>query len=105
MGESGGPGVVTGDQTTRCSRWRRQCDGVANHQAHDRGHDCTDNDIPLPNVSSKILTKVVEYCKKHVHAVASNSSSKDTGGSEISDEDLKSWDSKFIKVDPTNLFD
>ncbi|KAG6532288.1 SKP1-like protein 1B [Zingiber officinale] len=67
--------------------------------------DCTNNDIPLPNVSSKILTKVVEYYKKHIHATTSKSFSKDTAGSEISDEDLKSWDSKFIKVDPTNLFD
>ena len=28
--------------------------------------DCTDNGIPLPNVTSKILSKVIEYCKRHV---------------------------------------
>uniref|UniRef100_A0A453CR30 SKP1 component POZ domain-containing protein n=1 Tax=Aegilops tauschii subsp. strangulata TaxID=200361 RepID=A0A453CR30_AEGTS len=28
--------------------------------------DCADNGIPLPNVDSKILSKVIEYCKKHV---------------------------------------
>ncbi|KAL2644325.1 hypothetical protein R1flu_011912 [Riccia fluitans] len=26
----------------------------------------TSNPIPLPNVSSKILSKVIEYCKYHV---------------------------------------
>uniref|UniRef100_A0A453M6X7 SKP1 component POZ domain-containing protein n=1 Tax=Aegilops tauschii subsp. strangulata TaxID=200361 RepID=A0A453M6X7_AEGTS len=30
--------------------------------------DCADNGIPLPNVDSKILSKVIEYCKKHVQA-------------------------------------
>lgn len=28
--------------------------------------DCATTDIPLPNVTSKILVKVIEYCKKHV---------------------------------------
>uniref|UniRef100_A0A453MNC0 SKP1 component POZ domain-containing protein n=1 Tax=Aegilops tauschii subsp. strangulata TaxID=200361 RepID=A0A453MNC0_AEGTS len=28
--------------------------------------DCADNGIPLPNVNSKILSKVIEYCNKHV---------------------------------------
>uniref|UniRef100_A0A453CR22 SKP1 component POZ domain-containing protein n=2 Tax=Aegilops tauschii TaxID=37682 RepID=A0A453CR22_AEGTS len=28
--------------------------------------DCADNNIPFPNVDSKFLSKVIEYCKKHV---------------------------------------
>ncbi|XP_074557246.1 SKP1-like protein 1B [Curcuma longa] len=67
--------------------------------------DCADNGIPLPNVSSRILAKVVEYCKKHVDAAASKSSSEDAAGSGISDEDLKSWDAEFVKVDQATLFD
>ncbi|KAI3877249.1 hypothetical protein MKX03_016053 [Papaver bracteatum] len=48
--------------------------------------DCTDNGIPLPNVTSKILGKVVEYCKKH--------------------DELKAWDAaEFLKVDQATLFD
>ncbi|KAL0695136.1 hypothetical protein Bca4012_062316 [Brassica carinata] len=35
--------------------------------------DCVDNGVPLPNVTSKILAKVIEYCKKHVEAAASKS--------------------------------
>ncbi|CAM8938350.1 unnamed protein product [Rhodiola kirilowii] len=58
--------------------------------------DCADNGIPLPNVTSKILAKVIEYCKKHVEAV------KDEGGA---GDDLKAFDSEFVKVDQATLFD
>nr|XP_043637472.1 SKP1-like protein 3 [Erigeron canadensis] len=27
---------------------------------------CADGGIPLPNVAGKVLSKVIEYCKKHV---------------------------------------
>ncbi|KAF5810257.1 putative S-phase kinase-associated protein [Helianthus annuus] len=56
--------------------------------------DCADTVIPLPNVTSKILSKVIEYCKKHVQA-----------DDKSPDEDLKSFDSEFVKVDQGTLFD
>ncbi|OWM68229.1 SKP1-like protein 1A [Punica granatum] len=59
--------------------------------------DCADNAIPLPNVTSKILAKVIEYCKKHVES----SSSEDRAN----DDELKSWDADFVKVDQAALFD
>ncbi|PIA40707.1 hypothetical protein AQUCO_02400045v1 [Aquilegia coerulea] len=52
-----------------------------------------DDGIPLPNVTSNILAKVIEYCKKHVE------------GSQSSTEELKSWDADFVKVDQATLFD
>ena len=55
--------------------------------------DCADNAIPIPNVTGKILAKVIEYCKKHVEAAAASTSS-DKKGSEV---DLKSWDAEFVK--------
>uniref|UniRef100_A0A453DFX1 SKP1 component POZ domain-containing protein n=1 Tax=Aegilops tauschii subsp. strangulata TaxID=200361 RepID=A0A453DFX1_AEGTS len=42
--------------------------------------DCADNGIPLPNVDSKILSKIIEYCKKHVQANASSSTSNPNEG-------------------------
>ncbi|KAL1193287.1 SKP1-like protein 1B [Cardamine amara subsp. amara] len=75
--------------------------------------DCADNGIPLPNVTSKILSKVIEYCKKHVEvaaksettATAAAAATTTTVASGSSDEDLKTWDSEFIKVDQGTLFD
>ncbi|GKA62348.1 SKP1-like protein 1B, partial [Tanacetum coccineum] len=59
--------------------------------------DCANPTIPLPNVTSKILTKVIEYCKKHVEAP--NSEDK------VAEEELKSFDAEFVKVDQGTLFD
>ncbi|XP_044970851.1 SKP1-like protein 1 isoform X4 [Hordeum vulgare subsp. vulgare] len=52
---------------------------------------CADNAIPFPNVNSKILSKVIEYCKQHVQARPK--------------PDMKSWDVEFIKVDQATLYD
>ncbi|KAB1204055.1 SKP1-like protein 1B [Morella rubra] len=61
--------------------------------------DCADNGIPLPNVTSKILSKVIEYCKKHVETPKTEDRSTSL------DEDLKTWDLEFVKVDQATLFD
>nr|UJT66246.1 SKP1-like protein 1A [Nicotiana plumbaginifolia] len=60
--------------------------------------DCADTSIPLPNVTSKILAKVIEYCKRHVDAVAKTDD-------KASEDDLKSFDADFVKVDQATLFD
>jgi len=65
--------------------------------------DCADNEIPLPNVTSKILAKVIEYCKKHVEA--GSDKEKNVTGVTEKDESLKSWDTEFVKVDQNTLFD
>ncbi|CAI9094441.1 OLC1v1030185C1 [Oldenlandia corymbosa var. corymbosa] len=63
--------------------------------------DCADNAIPLPNVTSKILAKVIEYCKRHVEAAKAAEGAFE----KTSDEDLKSFDADFVKVDQGTLFD
>ncbi|XP_059296828.1 SKP1-like protein 1A [Lycium ferocissimum] len=60
--------------------------------------DCANTSIPLPNVTSKILAKVIEYCKRHVEAPKGEDN-------KVSDEDLKSFDADFVKVDQSTLFD
>ncbi|XP_058069011.1 SKP1-like protein 1A [Magnolia sinica] len=56
--------------------------------------DCTENGIPLPNVTGKILSKVIEYCKKHVEETDCSSN-----------DELKAWDADFVKVDQAILYD
>eukprot|EP00253_Pinus_taeda_P035294 PITA_35294 len=60
----------------------------------------TANAIPLPNVSSEILSKVIAYCKYHVDA--QNPAHEKSA---ISEEDMKIWDEDFVKVDQDTLLD
>ncbi|XP_010683698.2 SKP1-like protein 1B [Beta vulgaris subsp. vulgaris] len=71
--------------------------------------DCADTAIPLPNVTAKILSKVIEYCKKHVEssAAAKSCSTEDSCSSTANsstNEELKIWDKEFVKVDQKTLF-
>ncbi|XP_042517546.1 SKP1-like protein 1A [Macadamia integrifolia] len=87
------------------------------------GHDL----IPLPNVSSKILLKVIEYCRKHVSDFESSKKTsngdekdKDNDSSkkgkevvrEVEDaeekprvEEQKEWETTFMDIDQQVLFD
>ncbi|XP_026383037.1 SKP1-like protein 1A [Papaver somniferum] len=65
--------------------------------------DCTDNGIPLPNVTGKILDleftlyKVIEYCRKHAE-------SDDQADDKAKDE-LKAFDAEFVNVEQPVLFE
>ncbi|KAK1629910.1 hypothetical protein QYE76_004225 [Lolium multiflorum] len=65
---------------------------------------CADNVIPLPNVKSIILAKVIEYCNKHV-AAAAGTGSDENNNTASAKHDLKSFDADFIKVDRATLFE
>ncbi|XP_019198005.1 PREDICTED: SKP1-like protein 1A [Ipomoea nil] len=58
-------------------------------------NDDTTITIPVPNVTSKILGMVIDYCKCHVEAAKGT----------IDSDDLKAFDANFIKVDHKTLFD
>mmetsp|Transcript_21306 Transcript_21306/g.64111 ORF Transcript_21306/g.64111 Transcript_21306/m.64111 type:complete len:162 (+) Transcript_21306:183-668(+) len=62
-----------------------------------------DAPIPLPNVTAKILAKVIEYCKYHVEAESTEGGGE--GANPKSDEDVKAWDTDFVKVDQGTLFE
>ncbi|KAL5541267.1 hypothetical protein UlMin_042489 [Ulmus minor] len=61
--------------------------------------NCAYNGIPLPNVTSKILSKVIDYCKKHVETPKLDECATTV------DDELKAWDADFFKVDQATLFD
>ena len=59
--------------------------------------------VPLPNVSSKILSKVIEYAKFHLAdkpaEAATEAAPKEPG------EEAKAFDAEFVKVDQGTLFE
>ncbi|KAG7545088.1 SKP1-like dimerization domain superfamily [Arabidopsis suecica] len=63
--------------------------------AHMVEDDCAANGIPLANVTSKTLVKVIEYCKKH-HVDEANP---------ISEDELNKWDTEFLEIDQSTIFD
>eukprot|EP00898_Chlorokybus_atmophyticus_P003362 jgi/Chlat1/4026/Chrsp26S04083 len=58
-----------------------------------------DAPVPLPNVTSKILVKVIEYCKYHVESRPGEEKNAPT------EEEIKNWDQEFVKVDQGTLFE
>ncbi|TYI49477.1 hypothetical protein E1A91_D12G037600v1 [Gossypium mustelinum] len=58
---------------------------------------CPDSVIHVHSVSGDILSKILDYCKKHVNSAA--------GKEDISPEELYEWDANFVKVDKNTLFD
>ncbi|CAA7052747.1 unnamed protein product [Microthlaspi erraticum] len=59
--------------------------------------NCAENEIPLANITGDILSKVIEYCKKHAVVVPNSA-----GGS--TEEKLKEWDTIFMNdIDQSTL--
>merc|ERR1712146_552100 len=57
--------------------------------------------IPLPNVSAKILEKVVQYCEYH----PKNPTAPADGGDDKRTDNIAPWDAEFCKVDQATLFE
>nr|GFB76557.1 SKP1-like protein 1A [Tanacetum cinerariifolium] len=58
--------------------------------------DCADAVIPLPKLNSDILSKVIQYCKKHAE------SSKKT--KQAAEDELKAFDDEFSRYDRPDNF-
>lgn len=54
----------------------------------------SDTPVPLPMVDSKILIKVIEFCKYHHNAETTF----------VPEEEKNNWDKEFVKVDDETLF-
>ncbi|KAI9352998.1 putative negative regulator sulfur controller-3 [Zopfochytrium polystomum] len=64
-----------------------------------------DTPIPLPNVTAKILKKVIEYCTHHKDdpiVVAENDA---FDAARKRSDDIDEWDATYIKVDNEELFE
>ena len=64
-----------------------------------------DSAIPLPNVTGKILAKVVEYCKYHDEHPNPVTEEKDNEDEPRRTDDISDWDKAFCEVDQPTLFE
>ncbi|RSH81188.1 uncharacterized protein EHS24_008625 [Apiotrichum porosum] len=65
----------------------------------------SDEPIPLPNVSSSVLTKVLEYCDHHKNEPLPAADSNDADDARRKASEIGEWDAKFIQVDQEMLFE
>ncbi|XP_010514081.1 PREDICTED: SKP1-like protein 14 [Camelina sativa] len=74
---------------------------IVRHMIED---ECADKAIPLTNVTGKILSMVIEYCKTHVNVVDAEEESKEDKEKKEADSmsgeeavKLKEWEAEFLK--------
>ncbi|KAI9013948.1 E3 ubiquitin ligase complex SCF subunit sconC [Phycomyces nitens] len=58
-----------------------------------------DAPIPLPNVTAKVLKKVIEWCEHHREDPVTQDDQ------ERRNTDIEEWDQKYMEVDQETLFD
>ncbi|KDN53241.1 putative negative regulator sulfur controller-3 [Tilletiaria anomala UBC 951] len=63
----------------------------------------SDQAIPLPNVSSQVLKKVLEYCEHHRADPTPTVEEAEESRKRVTD--IGEWDQKFINVDQEMLFE
>ena len=68
----------------------------------DFGGEIPDMAIPLHNVTSNVLKKVVEYCNHHIQNPTPKS---DENKDDKRTDDISAWDKQFCSVDQATLFE
>ncbi|KAJ2758629.1 hypothetical protein IWQ57_006775 [Coemansia nantahalensis] len=66
------------------------------------GHGESDEAISLPEVTGRVLAKVIEYCEQHKSDQKLDADDRDDVPK--SSEDILQWDKDFMKVDQDMLF-
>lgn len=76
-----------------------KCSGTIRTMLEDLGIDENSEDevVPLPNVNSAILRKVIQFCTYHKDDPVPTSTDDDENKEKRTD-DITSWDADFLKV-------
>ncbi|KAG9030578.1 hypothetical protein FS842_004366 [Serendipita sp. 407] len=69
------------------------------------GREDSEYPIPLPNVTSPVLKKVLEYCDHHQTDPLPTGDEPSADESRRRTTDISEWDQKFIDVDQEMLFE
>ena len=70
----------------------------------DQGFSDDDEPVPLPNITSNILKKIIEWCRHHKN---DDPLTEDPSASEpnLKPEELPPWDTEFLNVDQDTLYE
>jgi len=80
-----------------------KCSGTIKTMLEDLGMDEGDDEVvPLPNVNSAILRKVLQWATYHKD---DPQPAEDDENKEKRTDDISSWDADFLKVDQGTLFE
>ena len=69
----------------------------------DLGEESITESIPIPNVNSAVLKKVIEWCTHHKDDPPA--ANEDETDSRKKTTDIDEWDQKFMQVDQEMLFE
>mmetsp|Transcript_51189 Transcript_51189/g.136369 ORF Transcript_51189/g.136369 Transcript_51189/m.136369 type:complete len:165 (+) Transcript_51189:118-612(+) len=64
----------------------------------------TDEEIPLPNVKTAILSKVLDYCKYHKDN-APEEIQKPLKSTNLEECGVSEWDSEYVRIEQEELFE
>jgi len=68
----------------------------------------TELPVPLHNINTKVLTKVVEYCQHYINCEQENKEQENKEENkevEKDSTDVSDWDREFLSVDNSSLFE
>mmetsp|Transcript_92706 Transcript_92706/g.247885 ORF Transcript_92706/g.247885 Transcript_92706/m.247885 type:complete len:162 (+) Transcript_92706:85-570(+) len=83
------------DQDTACQS------ALIKNMVEDSG---TDEEIPLPNVKTPILAKVIDYCKHHKDSAAEEIQ-KPLKSANLEECGVSEWDCNFVRIEQEELFE
>jgi len=75
--------------------------GTLRNMVDDLSDGSESSAIPVPNVTSKIMQKVIEYCNHH----KGHASSAGADDRARMDDTIDDWDKEFCKVDLNTVFE
>ncbi|KAJ3364180.1 hypothetical protein AMAG_15409 [Allomyces macrogynus ATCC 38327] len=67
--------------------------------------DAEDAEIPLPNVTARVLKKVIEYCEHHKNDPMPPAEEDELGDERRRSDDIDEWDADYIDVEQELLFE
>ncbi|KAI9592582.1 S-phase kinase-associated protein 1A-like protein [Syncephalis fuscata] len=66
----------------------------------------SEHPIPIPNVTGKVLKKVIEYCEQHKNDPLPEADENQDEYTRVrTSEDISDWDKKYMDVEQDTIFD